>query len=289
MQVEAVRAVSRSLRRAAGAVARRLTIADGIAVKRPGELTLRADRALVDDLVMVGEDEVAEAMVFLWSGPSSSSRAPARWASPPSWAGRCAPATKAPPCAILSGGNVDIGLLAEVARRHETQSGRRLVLLARLPDRPGSLAGCWRCVGAEGANLLDVQHIREGIDLHIRETAVQLVLETREHAARSPRRSGTPATASRAAPLTATITALTPPRCGRRSDHKCIPPWRQRVCVVVVVRRLSAGPAAATELPPPAPHHGASPIGLGVPLHTQDERVLRSLERLGDRPGPSGR
>ncbi|MGZ4185279.1 MAG: threonine ammonia-lyase, partial [Solirubrobacteraceae bacterium] len=85
---------------------------------------------------------------------------------------------------ILSGGNVDAGLLAEVARRHETLAGRRLVLLARLPDRPGSLAGLLALVGEQRANLLDVQHIREGMDLHVRETAVQLVLETRsrEHA-----------------------------------------------------------------------------------------------------------
>jgi threonine dehydratase len=70
-------------------------------------------------------------------------------------------------------------MLAQVARRHETQAGRRLVLLARVPDRPGSLARLLALVGELGANLLDVQHIREGIDLHVRETAVQLVLEAR--------------------------------------------------------------------------------------------------------------
>jgi threonine dehydratase len=85
---------------------------------------------------------------------------------------------------VLSGGNVDAGLLAHIARRHESQAGRRHVLLARIPDRPGSLARLLVLVGELGANLMDVQHIREGIDLHVRETAVQLVLETRgvEHA-----------------------------------------------------------------------------------------------------------
>jgi threonine dehydratase len=85
---------------------------------------------------------------------------------------------------ILSGGNVDPGLLAQIARRHESQAGRRLVLLACLPDRPGSLALLLALVGQWGANLLDVEHIREGFDLHVRESAVQLVLETRgpEHA-----------------------------------------------------------------------------------------------------------
>lgn len=86
---------------------------------------------------------------------------------------------------ILSGGNVDPGLLADIARRHESQAGRRLVLLARVPDRPGSLATLLSLVAERGANLRDVQHIREGIDLHVRESAVELVLETRSagHAA----------------------------------------------------------------------------------------------------------
>ena len=69
------------------------------------------------------------------------------------------------------------------------------MLLATLPDRPGSLALLLSLVGELGANLLDVEHIREGFDLHVRETAVQLVLETRgpEHAAqvrRAVRRAG---------------------------------------------------------------------------------------------------
>jgi threonine dehydratase len=90
---------------------------------------------------------------------------------------------------ILSGGNVDAGLLAQIVRRHESQAGRRLVLLARVPDRPGSLAGLLSLVAEQRANLLDVIHIREGLDLHVRETAVQLVLETRgqEHAERVSR------------------------------------------------------------------------------------------------------
>ena len=56
------------------------------------------------------------------------------------------------------------------------------MLLARLSDRPGSLARLLTLVAEKGGNLRDVQHIREGVDLHVRETAVQLVLETRSHA-----------------------------------------------------------------------------------------------------------
>jgi threonine dehydratase len=86
--------------------------------------------------------------------------------------------------AILSGGNVDPGLLAAVARRHETEVGRRLVMITRVPDRPGNLARLLARVAETGANIVDVSHVREGLDLHVRETAVELVLETRgqEHA-----------------------------------------------------------------------------------------------------------
>jgi threonine dehydratase len=83
--------------------------------------------------------------------------------------------------AVLSGGNVDPGLLASVARRHETESGRRLVLLTRVPDRPGNLARLLVLVADTGANIVDVSHVREGLDLHVRETAIELVIETRGH------------------------------------------------------------------------------------------------------------
>ena len=162
------------------------TIADGIAVKRPGELTLALISRWVDEIVVVPEDEVAEAMVFLLERAKLVVEGAGAVGVAALLAGIAGPSLEGTTVIVLSGGNVGAGLLGEVARRHETQAGRRLVLLARVPDRPGSLAELLALVGRHGANLLDVQHIREGIDLHIRETAVQLVLETRglEHAER---------------------------------------------------------------------------------------------------------
>ena len=93
--------------------------------------------------------------------------------------GQTAAARSGTTCVVLSGGNVDAGLLANVARRHETEAGRRLVMFTRVPDRPGSLARLLVLVGESGANLIHVDHLREGIDLHVRETAVQLTIETR--------------------------------------------------------------------------------------------------------------
>jgi threonine dehydratase len=164
------------------AVESALTIADGIAVKRPGELTLSLIERWVDDVVAVDEDEVAEAMVFLLERAKLVVEGAGAVGAAALLSGRTAAAREGVTVVLLSGGNVDAGLLAEVARRHESQSGRRLVLLASLPDRPGSLARLLALVGELRANLLDVGHIREGFDLHVRETAVQLVLETRGEA-----------------------------------------------------------------------------------------------------------
>jgi threonine dehydratase len=82
-------------------------------------------------------------------------------------------------CAVLSGGNVDASLLSECIRLGETAAGRRVVLSTVVPDRPGALAGLLQVVAARGANVVDVEHLRDGIDLHVRETAIKLVLQTR--------------------------------------------------------------------------------------------------------------
>jgi threonine dehydratase len=162
-----------------------LTIADGIAVKRPGELTLPLIARWVDELVLVSEDETAEAMVFLLERSKLVTEGAGAVAVAALLAGHVAGGVAGTTVAVLSGGNVDAGLLAQVARRHESQAGRRLVALATIADRPGSLARVLSLVGELGANLVDVEHVREGFDLHVRETVVQLVLETRgpEHAA----------------------------------------------------------------------------------------------------------
>jgi threonine dehydratase len=161
-----------------------LTIADGIAVKRPGAVTLPLIRRWVDEVVVVDEDDLGEAMVFLLE----RAKLVVEGAGAVGVAVVLARAATLNPegttVVILSGGNVDAGLLAQIVRRHESQASRRLVLLARVPDRPGGLARLLALVAEQGANLLDVIHIREGLDLHVRETAIQLILETRgqEHA-----------------------------------------------------------------------------------------------------------
>ena len=87
---------------------------------------------------------------------------------------------------MLSGGNVDATRLTECIRLGETVAGRRLVFSTVVSDQPGELARLLDEVAAAGANVLDVVHIREGVDLHVRETGIRLVLQTdgREHGER---------------------------------------------------------------------------------------------------------
>jgi threonine dehydratase len=180
VQVETVAAFPGSLRSGRPTpVEAALTIADGIAVKRPGELTLPLVRHWLDDVVVVPEDDVAEAMVLCMEKAKLVVEGAGAVGMAALLGGQTRAARNGTTAVVLSGGNVDAGLLASVARRHETEAGRRLVLFTRVPDRPGSLARLLSVVGETGANLIHVEHLREGIDLHVRETAVQLTLETR--------------------------------------------------------------------------------------------------------------
>jgi len=161
-----------------------LTIADGIAIKRPGGLPLSIIARLADGMAVVGEDAIAETMALLLERCKLVVEGAGAVGIAALLGGQVEPAPRGVTVAVLSGGNVDAGLLAGIARRHETASGRRLVLLTRVADRPGGLAKLLATVAGTGANIVDVSHVREGLRLHVRETAIELVVETRgsEHA-----------------------------------------------------------------------------------------------------------
>jgi threonine dehydratase len=153
-------------------VASALTIADGIAVKRPGGLTLELIRRWVDEVVVVSEEEVAEAMVFLLERAKLVVEGAGAVGGAALLAGRAGRAGgEGTTAVILSGGNVDPGLLGDIVRRHESQAGRH-VLLARLPDR--SVTAPLLTGGAARANLLMSSTSARVPDLHVRESAVQL-------------------------------------------------------------------------------------------------------------------
>jgi threonine dehydratase len=154
------------------------TIADGIAVKKPGELTTRILEGRLDDLVVVSDQEIAEAIVLLLErvklvveGAGAASVA-AVLAGKIGGSGRT--------CALLSGGNIDATLLIEVARHGLTQAGRFLVLRTKLEDRPGELSSLLALIAGERVNVVAVEHHREGMDLPVTGTEVALTLAMRD-------------------------------------------------------------------------------------------------------------
>jgi len=157
------------------------TIADGIAVKRPGELTLPLVERWLDDVVAVGEDAIAEAMILLLERAKLVVEGAGAAGVAALLSGAARPADRGTTAVVLSGGNVDPRLLAHIARRHEAEVGRTLVLATRIPDRPGALAGLLGVVGGAGANVVDVEHVRDRPDLRLGQTDVRLTLETRGH------------------------------------------------------------------------------------------------------------
>jgi threonine dehydratase len=154
------------------------TICDGIAVKRPGDLTLPLVERYLDGIATVSDDEVAEAMVLLLERSKLVVEGAGAAGVAALLGGKIERPADGEICAVLSGGNVDASRLAECIRLGETAAGRRIVLWTVVPDRPGALAALLRLVAEHGANVVDVEHIREGVELHVRETAIELVLQT---------------------------------------------------------------------------------------------------------------
>jgi threonine dehydratase len=154
------------------------TIADGIALKRPGRLTLPLLRELLHELATVTEDEIAEAMVFLATSAKLVAEGAGAVAVAALRSGRLPP-IEGSTVAIVSGGNVDSGLMAGLLRRHETEEGRRVRIFTRVADRPGGLAELLNLIAGARANLVSLEHVRDAVALGVRETGVELTLETR--------------------------------------------------------------------------------------------------------------
>lgn len=155
------------------------TIADGIAIKRPGELTLPLVERWLDDVCTVDDDAIATAMVFLLERSKLVVEGAGAASLAALLSGAVTPAARGTTVAILSGGNVDAALLASVAARQETLAGRRTRLYTRVADTPGGLVGLLTEVARAKANVIEVEHVRDGVPLAVRETGVTVTVETR--------------------------------------------------------------------------------------------------------------
>jgi threonine dehydratase len=155
------------------------TIADGIAVKRPGELTLPIIRELVDDVVEVNDDDIARGIEHC----AHYARLVVEGAGAAGVAALLSGAIRARPsdvvCAVLCGGNIDGNMLARVIEQVMVQQGRYIVLKLTLLDRPGQLAAMINRVAARGANIIDVVHRGATWLAPLNGTGIELVLEVR--------------------------------------------------------------------------------------------------------------
>jgi threonine dehydratase len=156
------------------------TIADGIAVKHPGELTMGVLDRTLDDLVQVDDDEISEALVLCVERTKLVVEGAGAAGLAALLAGRAG--GEGPAAVILSGGNIDPTLLISVMRHGLTRSGRYLVVRTFISDRPGALTKLLELVALKRGNVLSVEHHREGMRIDVMQTEVELTLVTRDEA-----------------------------------------------------------------------------------------------------------
>lgn len=162
----------------AGGTEHRFTIADGIAVKRPGELASAILQDHLEEIVTVSEDEISQAILLLLERAKLVVEGAGAVGLAAVLAGRVG--GSGPVGIVLSGGNIDPSLLIAVMRHGMTLASRYLVVRTRVPDRPGELVKLLKLVAEERVNVVAVEHHREGMVVSIGETEVELILGTRD-------------------------------------------------------------------------------------------------------------
>jgi threonine dehydratase len=154
------------------------TIADGIAVRRPGERTLPMVQRYVDEIVTCDDEEIANAILLLLEREKSV----AEGAGAIALAAAVNRKTKVEGkrvAMIVSGGNIDVNLVSRIIERGLVKDGRLVRLAVMVPDRPGSLAALTQIVARQRANVMEIHHNRTFTKTALGDTLVELVLETR--------------------------------------------------------------------------------------------------------------
>jgi threonine dehydratase len=154
------------------------TIADGIAVKEPGELTMGILGETLDDIVFVEDEQIAEAIVLLAERTKFVVEGAGAVAIAAILGGVVGGSGSA--LALLSGGNIDASLMVQVMRRGLALAGRYLVVRTRFPDLPGELAKLLGLLADERVNVVEVEHQREAPGIPVGYTGVELTLLTRD-------------------------------------------------------------------------------------------------------------
>lgn len=161
------------------------TIADGICVKEPGELTYNICSQYVDEVVTVSEDEICAAILQLLEkekvvaeGAGATSVAAVMFNKVPVKGKKVV--------CVVSGGNIDVTILSRVVRRGLAKSGRIAIINVELDDKPGTLVGVASVISREGANITSVYHDRNNYSEKVNACVLRVICETRneEHAAK---------------------------------------------------------------------------------------------------------
>ncbi len=154
------------------------TIADGIAVKKPGDLTFELCKKYVDEVITVNEDEIASAMLQLMEGQKTVSEGAGATPVAAVMFGRV-DTTKLKTVCVVSGGNVDVTTLSRVITKGLSKSGRIVEITTKVTDKPGSLMQLLQVIAGTGANIVSINHAREDKQSDIGACIVTMVLETR--------------------------------------------------------------------------------------------------------------
>ena len=156
------------------------TIADGIAVKEPGELTFEMCRKYVDEIVSVSEDEIAAAILALMEKQKMVAEGAGAVAVAAVLFDKLPVEGKRVVC-LVSGGNIDVNILNRVMTRGLVKSGRVVALTFDLPDRPGPLADISKIISDLGGNVISVIHERSSTFTNINGCLLHIEMETRNH------------------------------------------------------------------------------------------------------------
>ena len=157
------------------------TFADGIAVKRPGDLTYELCAQYVDEVVTVTEDEIASAILALMEGQKTVAEGAGAVPVAAVMFGKVDTSEKKTVC-VVSGGNVDVTTLSRIITKGLSKAGRIAEISTKVADKPGSLLQLLKVVADSGANILSINHAREDQHSDVGACMVSMVLETRDAA-----------------------------------------------------------------------------------------------------------
>lgn len=154
------------------------TIADGIAVKRPGDLTFELCQKYVDEIVTVKEDEIATAILTLMEDQKTVAEGAGATTVAAVMFGKVDASDKKTVC-VVSGGNIDVTTVSRVITKGLNKTGRLCEISTKIADKPGSLIALLQVISGTGANVISINHSREDKHADVVSCIVTMVLETR--------------------------------------------------------------------------------------------------------------